>query len=75
MRGLAAAAPAIATEVAELRRKAEEEHQRWLVQYQARQREKRARKEKEEREERERKRKAARKTSYEDLLASINHWS
>lgn len=75
VRALAAAAPPIAAEVAELRRKADEEHQRWLVQYEARQREERARKEKEEREERERKRKAARKTSHDDLLASIDHWS
>jgi len=61
--------------VAEVRRKADEEHQRWLVQYEARQREERARKEQEEREERGRKRKAAHKTSHDELLAAIDHWA
>ena len=74
VRAMAAAAPPIAANVAEVRRKADEEHQRWLVQYEARQREERARKEKEEREERERRRKAAHETSHDELLAAIEHW-
>jgi hypothetical protein len=75
VRALEAAAPAIAVEVAELRRRAEEEHQRWLVQHEERLREDRARKEKEAREELERRRVAAGKTSRENLLASIEHWA
>ncbi len=75
VRALSTAAPPIAVQVAEVRRKAEEEHARWLVQHEAWLLEERARKEKEAREERERKRKAARKTSRDDLLASIEHWA
>jgi hypothetical protein len=75
VRALEAAAPPIAASVAVLRQKAEEEHQRWLAQLEARRRDEQARKEREAREERERNRTAARKKSHDDLLASIEHWA
>ena len=75
VRSLVAKSVPLAAEVAEVRRRSEEAHQLWLVQHETRQREERARQEQEAREERTRRRKAARKTSYDELLAAIDHWS